>query len=193
MIGSSPSNNYTRQTSVGGRCVLLAGIFSVQSCATQVLAALLKNPSQIGWGVYGLYFPFAWISWVLKNPGHGAIPTVLGVAILGTAVVFIVYMLWLKGEQKGAGNPNLHGTASFAKEEHIRQMGLMLEGGSPGVYIGAWQDKRGRTRYLQHGGAEHIILYAPTRSGKGISTVLPTLLSWQQSVLVWGAPRLVDT
>jgi type IV secretion system protein VirD4 len=41
-----------------------------------------------------------------------------------------------------------------------------------------------KTVYLRHGGPEHILVFAPTRSGKGVGIVIPTLLSWSESVLV---------
>ena len=53
-----------------------------------------------------------------------------------------------------------------------------------GVYVGAWRDKRGKVHYLRHNGPEHVLCYAPTRSGKGVGLVVPTLLSWTESVFV---------
>jgi type IV secretion system protein VirD4 len=38
--------------------------------------------------------------------------------------------------------------------------------------------------YLRHTGPEHVLAFAPTRSGKGVSLVIPTLLSYPHSVLV---------
>jgi hypothetical protein len=38
--------------------------------------------------------------------------------------------------------------------------------------------------YLRHAGPEHVLCYAPTRSGKGVGLIVPTLLSWKQSVFV---------
>jgi len=54
----------------------------------------------------------------------------------------------------------------------------------PFVYVGGWQDKNGRFHYLRHSGPEHILTYAPTRSGKGVGLVVPTLLSWGQSAVI---------
>ncbi|WP_338077830.1 type IV secretory system conjugative DNA transfer family protein [Acidithiobacillus caldus] len=52
-------------------------------------------------------------------------------------------------------------------------------------YVGGFKDDRGHLHYLQHAGAEHIAAYAPTRSGKGVGLVLPTLLGgWRESVVV---------
>ena len=55
---------------------------------------------------------------------------------------------------------------------------------SDAVYVGAWQDTSGKTHYLKHSGPEHVLCYAPTRSGKGVSLVIPTLLSWTQSAVI---------
>jgi len=38
---------------------------------------------------------------------------------------------------------------------------------------------------VRHDGPEHVFVFAPTRSGKGIGIVIPTLLSWNRSVLVY--------
>ena len=33
-------------------------------------------------------------------------------------------------------------------------------------------------QYLRHDGPEHVLCFAPTRSGKGVGLVVPTLLTW---------------
>src|SRR6185312_2694414 len=40
-------------------------------------------------------------------------------------------------------------------------------------------------RLVRHAGPEHLLVFAPTRSGKGVGTVVPTLLSWPASVVVY--------
>jgi type IV secretion system protein VirD4 len=40
-------------------------------------------------------------------------------------------------------------------------------------------------RLVRHDGPEHVFVFAPTRSGKGVGIVIPTLLSWSRSVLVY--------
>lgn len=47
------------------------------------------------------------------------------------------------------------------------------------------QVAKGSLRYLRHDGPEHIIAIAPTRSGKGVGLVIPTLNSWRESVVVY--------
>jgi len=70
----------------------------------------------------------------------------------------------------------LHGEARFASHDEIQQAGLY---GKRGVIVG----KVG-SRYLVYGGQEFVLLAAPTRSGKGVSIVLPNLLHYDESVVV---------
>lgn len=70
----------------------------------------------------------------------------------------------------------LHGEARFASPAEIQQAALY---GERGVIIG----KVGK-RYLIYGGQEFVLLAAPTRSGKGVSIVLPNLLHYDDSVVV---------
>ena len=51
--------------------------------------------------------------------------------------------------------------------------------------MGGWRRDLGRRpRPLRHDGPEHAMAFAPTRSGKGVSLVVPTLLEWRESALV---------
>ena len=70
----------------------------------------------------------------------------------------------------------LHGAARFANPSEIAGAGLY---GEQGIIVG----KVG-CRYLIYGGQEFVLLAAPTRSGKGVSLVLPNLLHYHDSVVV---------
>ena len=70
----------------------------------------------------------------------------------------------------------LHGAARFANPSEITKAGLY---GERGIIVG----KVG-SRYLIYGGQEFVLLAAPTRSGKGVSLVLPNLLHYHDSVVV---------
>jgi len=51
--------------------------------------------------------------------------------------------------------------------------------GPDGVVLGLFgQD------YLRHHGPEHVLCVAPTRSGKRVGLVIPTLLTWPGSAIV---------
>ena len=58
----------------------------------------------------------------------------------------------------------------------MREAGLL---GHDGVLLGRWQED-----YLRHDGPEHVLCFAPTRSGKGVGLVVPTLLTWPGSAIV---------
>jgi type IV secretion system protein VirD4 len=69
-----------------------------------------------------------------------------------------------------------YGSARWAETREIRKAGLL---GEDGVLIGHW-----RGVYLRHDGPEHVLCFAPTRSGKGVGLVVPTLLTWPESTIV---------
>ncbi|HMS44235.1 MAG TPA: type IV secretory system conjugative DNA transfer family protein, partial [Alphaproteobacteria bacterium] len=71
----------------------------------------------------------------------------------------------------------LHGKARFASKAEIKKAGLLA---SRGILC-----CRLNNEYLYFDGTEHVILYAPTRSGKGVGVVIPNLLTWQDSVVVF--------
>jgi type IV secretion system protein VirD4 len=84
----------------------------------------------------------------------------------------------------------LHGSARFANDMEIRKTGFLptpqeekkLKGkfpSEPPVIIGKHKGK-----FLQFYGNEFISIGAPTRSGKGVSIVIPNLLSYPDSIVV---------
>jgi type IV secretory pathway TraG/TraD family ATPase VirD4 len=84
--------------------------------------------------------------------------------------------------RKAKKHAHLHGSAKWAKKNEIKEMSLFND---DGVYVGAYKDpKKDKITYLRHNGPEHILTFAPTRSGKGVGLVLPTLLSWQESAFI---------
>jgi|TARA_R110001606_G_scaffold366348_1_gene521454 type IV secretion system protein VirD4 len=91
-----------------------------------------------------------------------------GISVAILIIPFIAFLIPAKR--------SLYGNARFAKKSEIVKSGL-LDG--EGVIVGKYQDK-----YLQLKGQLHVILSAPTRSGKGVGVVIPNLLSWKYSVVV---------
>ncbi|MCR6659784.1 MAG: conjugal transfer protein TraG [Asticcacaulis sp.] len=69
-----------------------------------------------------------------------------------------------------------YGSARWASSPEIEAAGLFK---ASGVFLG-----RLGSDYLRHDGPEHVMAFAPTRSGKGVGLVIPTLLSWTGSVVV---------
>ncbi len=74
----------------------------------------------------------------------------------------------------------LYGEARFATQREIKQAGLLA---NKGIIVGKQQGLLTQA-YLQFSGQQHVLMSAPTRSGKGVGVVIPNLLSWHNSVVV---------
>lgn len=70
----------------------------------------------------------------------------------------------------------IHGDAKWASEHDLKKSGLREK---KGLLLG--QDKKG---YLIADGYQHVLLFAPTGSGKGVGFVIPNLLFWQDSAII---------
>lgn len=72
---------------------------------------------------------------------------------------------------------SVHGDAHWATEPEIKQAKLRAK---KGMLLG----RTGKTDYLVADDYQHVLLFAPTGSGKGVGFVIPNLLFWDQSVVV---------
>lgn len=71
---------------------------------------------------------------------------------------------------------SVHGDAHWASEAEIRSAKLRAR---RGMLIG----RTGINNYLIVDDFQHVLLFAPTGSGKGVGFVIPNLLFWDQSVV----------
>lgn len=94
----------------------------------------------------------------------------LGLPLLAWA---IAAFLLLKPRERA-----FHGEARFARRADLAKAGL-LKKTPEGVIIG----KSGRD-YLYLGGLQHMIMTAPTRTGKTTSIAIPVLLTYEHSAVV---------
>ena len=92
---------------------------------------------------------------------------------IASVIVAIAMSVWRAREVKRV---TTYGSARWAETSEVRGAALL---GNDGVLLGQW-----RGRYLRHDGPEHILCFAPTRSGKGVGLVVPTLLTWPGSAIV---------
>lgn len=69
-----------------------------------------------------------------------------------------------------------YGSSRWATNVEVKSANLFHP---KGVFLGRLDD-----RYLRHEGPEHVMAFAPTRSGKGVGLVIPTLLSWTGSAII---------
>lgn len=154
------------------------------SYATQTVAAAYGFHPALGAPLFAnVYWPWKIFIWSqLIADSHGIISETTKRAQLIFVLPQMLYLLlWAIFGRKPKGKKDVHGTAAWAGEKEIEKAGL-LEG--EGVYVGGWVHKFGELKYLRHNGPEHVMAFAPTRSGKGVGLVLPTLLSWPGSTIV---------
>ena len=136
--------------------------------------------SMIGWIVLGLpvaaYDPLKMPQFVWYYRGDPRVVKAMAGGLAGgvTLLAGLVYALWARGAP-------LHGAARFASERQLKRHGFRA---ATGIVVG-----RKGGRFLTFGGSEHVLVEAPTRSGKGTGIVIPNLLTWQGSVVVLDVKR----
>jgi len=180
----------TKVRIVGG-VLLVIFIVAINSLCTQFVAYRLAYHPALGSAMFGqLYQPFAWWNWLFRF--YDGAPNTYNYAFIifamGVLIGMVTYVLWVGFTTRSSRqHADVHGTAHFASVAEVRGTGLLPADGKAGsgVYCGAYDDEDSeRTYYLRHDGPEHVCALAPTRSGKGVGLVVPTLLSWPHSVFV---------
>ncbi|MFQ3457173.1 conjugal transfer protein TraG [Bradyrhizobium sp. UFLA01-814] len=151
--------------------------------ATQWTAAALGFQARLGapWFLaagYPVYLPWRLFEWWFAYEAYapeifeegGAIAAAGGIA---GALFAILNSVWRARQNQLV---TTYGSARWAMLKEIKEAGLFA---AKGVFLGRSEDN-----YLRHDGPEHVMCFAPTRSGKGVGLVLPTLLSWTSSAVV---------
>ena len=159
--------------------IVLASVWG----ATQWTAAALAYQPELGspWFVafgWPIYPPPAFFWWWFSFDAYAPriFETGAFIAVSGGFVSIIVAIgmsVWRARELK---NAETYGSARWATPPEARAASLL---GDDGVVLG-----RLGIHYLRHAGPEHVLCFAPTRSGKGVGLVVPTLLTWPESAIV---------
>lgn len=164
----------------------------------------LGSPAAI-LGQTRIYWPWDILIWIFRYFRPDSSPDVMSViktaqvmlaAGAMTAIVFPVAYVFRRTRKLKDERNDLHGSAHWAVADEIEAAGILpTRENVGGVMLGAVDipvknsgfnpfGAKAKTVYLRHSGPEHILVFAPTRSGKGVGIVVPTLLSWSESVLV---------
>lgn len=152
--------------------------------ATQWVAWRLGYQPQLGqpWFelAYGVpvYLPPAFFWWWYAFDAYAPDVFVEGAFVAASGgilsiVVAFAMSVWRAREAETAAT---YGSARWASHLDVGAAGLA---GADGVILGRFKE-----RYLRHDGPEHVLCFAPTRSGKGVGLVVPTLLTWPGSCII---------
>ncbi|AKH43738.1 type IV secretion system protein VirD4 [Altererythrobacter atlanticus] len=162
--------------------VFLIVLITVWSATQWTAAALAWQPElgapwfmAFGWPVYPPYaFFWWWFAYDAYAPEIFQTGAIIAASGGFAAIIVAIGMsVWRARELE---NAETYGSARWADEREIRKAGLL---GDDGVVLGAFGGA-----YLRHDGPEHVLCYAPTRSGKGVGLVVPSLLTWPGSAIV---------
>ncbi len=159
--------------------IVIAGVWG----ATQWTAAALGYQLRLGSPWFDLYctpvyYPWKLFEWWFFFDAYA--PQVFdtggmiaaGSGLLAVAVA-IAMSVWRSRQSRLV---TTYGSARWANAADIRKAGLTQPAG---VFLGLHAGQ-----YLRHEGPEHVLTFAPTRSGKGVGLVVPTLLSWPASAVI---------
>ena len=159
--------------------IVIAGVWT----ATQWTAAALGYQVRLGtpwfecfgaaiyhpWRLFDWWFFFGAYAPQIFDTG-GTIAAASGMVAVGVAIAMSV---WRSPQSRQV---TTYGSARWAEAADIHSAGLDRPAG---VFLGRHDDQ-----YLRHDGPEHVLAFAPTRSGKGVGLVVPTLLSWPASAVI---------
>ncbi|HLK82879.1 MAG TPA: type IV secretory system conjugative DNA transfer family protein [Xanthobacteraceae bacterium] len=188
---------------------MAAAFIVVNHVTTQHAATVLRHAPWLGEPLFRapiigpVYVPWAWIAWWARwHDAHALAPLwalcvrealapMALIAGIGCGAIAMARRGWL------ADASDLHGSARWATTRDLKAARLLEARSSglrklaerlrvlrpiarkAGVYLGIW-----KRSLIRDCGPAHVLVFAPTRSGKGVGIVVPTLLRWPQSVLV---------
>jgi len=176
---SMTSNNIL----VGQILIVMSIVIGGMWAATEWTAAHLGFQPRLGlpWFLFAripVYYPWRLFEWWYAYEAYapqvfnrgGVIAASSGLLGAGAAIVGSI------ARSRQARLATTYGSARWAKPFEIHAAGLKRPSG---VFLG-----RIGEGYLRHDGPEHVMAFAPTRSGKGVGLVVPTLLTWPSSAVI---------
>lgn len=154
---------------VWGATQWCAGVLGYQARLGAAWFSILDMPVYYPWRLFEWWYAFdAYAPAVFNRAGGIAASS----GLVGCAVA-IIGSLWRARQTQLV---TTYGSSRWVKMHEVIEAGLFRSGG---VFLGHFG-----YRYLRHDGPEHVMAFAPTRSGKGVGLVIPTLLSWTGSAVI---------
>ena len=155
-----------------------------------------------------IYPPYDYLLWSYDENLSHAIPDILDAYSSLAQIVLLLSLVLMYFLKKSFLVQTSHGSASFASKKDIDQSDLGTYASKNG---GVYEYRKTKRKFLGlipytkkekivkdsgvvvginpythklmlHDGVEHMLLMAPTRSGKGVCTIIPTGLIWKHSI-----------
>ncbi|HEV2593812.1 MAG TPA: conjugal transfer protein TraG [Sphingomicrobium sp.] len=159
--------------------IMILGVWA----ATEWAASMLAYQPQLGSSWFNIagrpvYRPWALFVWWFEYEAYAPSVFNRAGALAAASAGFgcaaaIIGSLW---RARQASRVDTYGSARWADRCDVHREGLT---DNQGIFLGTLAGT-----YLRHDGPEHLIAFAPTRSGKGVGLVIPTLLSWTGSAVI---------
>ena len=157
-----------------------------------------------------VYAPWKWMEWAWQWRSiermqplwilsiHEVLYPLASLTAIAVAAIAVMRQGWF------ASTADLHGSARWANTQDVKRAGFLetrtwigrrlrrlaerlnllnREPTKAGIFLAAWR-YFGSSWALRDRGESHVLVFAPSRSGKGASIVIPTLLTWPHSVIV---------
>jgi len=186
-------------------CCLFGSVLAGSVASTQYLAHTFGYAPQLGKPLaslagVGVYSPLSWYTWQRQWRHHAPRTFLIAWAsAFGCVASGVVAASALAGGGSRMPKPSgAYGTSRWATLDELKKARLLSD---RGIVLGQIsnaefdQDSEGRWRMrtvsqlIRYDGDGHTAVFATTRAGKGITSVVPTLLSYTDGTVVVHDPK----
>lgn len=168
---------------IGQFLIVLSIIGLTMWISTQWVAHTLGYQPALGkvwfsWNDWPIYKPWRIFQWWYAYEAYA--PSVFArgglIAASGGLLGILAAVIGSVWRSRWERRVTTFGSARWGSKSDLIDAGLLKP---EGVFLGRW-----KKQYIRHDGPEHVLAFAPTRSGKGVGLVIPTLLSWTGSAVI---------
>jgi type IV secretion system protein VirD4 len=168
--------------------ILVVGLVALAALwtGTQWTAGALDYQAQLGapWfflGEQAVYYPWSLFPWWFAYDAYAPAVFLHGgyIAASGGPLSALCAVAMSTWRARATKRVVTYGSARWADLKEAASAGLLR---GEGVFLGKLPEPK--PHYLRHAGPEHVMAFAPTRSGKGVGLVVPTLLTWPASTVI---------
>lgn len=158
------------------------------SVGTQYFAYKVGYHKSLGIPLFNKFYnPFSIVSWMNKYKNIPYLSKLINDTSLNISVVFFLFcIIFLIILLRRDTNLNSHGSARWIRIEELEKLKVLYNNYKygDGVILGRVKDFWGRSKTIIENDKTHISMIAPTRAGKGVGVIIPTLLNWRESTVV---------